>query len=93
MPQADIGKNTIDKQRDMDARIEALDSIVHRMGVVISRIRSISDRLYGQAPEGDSNEVESVPDGAMARFSRLNATGIDHVSTMEGLLTRIEEAI
>ncbi len=88
-----LGTATDAKQRDVGSRLETLDTLISRMSSVASRIRRISDRLYGASPECDSNEVESVPNGWVAQFSRLNDTGLGHVSVMEELLTRIEEAI
>ncbi len=88
-----LGQSAVEQQRDMDSRLEVLDSLVSRMIVVTSRMRRISDRLYGATPEGDSTEVESASDGLVARFGRLNDTGLGCVSAMEDLTTRIEAAV
>ena len=84
---------TTDRQRDIDSRLETLDAIVGRMNVVTTRMRTLSDRLYGPTPESDSNKAEMVPSGSMARFACLNDVAIDYVSAMEDLLAKIEEAV
>ncbi len=89
----EVATNAIEKQRALGRVLESCHASGLRIRNIRDRLQAATDRVLGPEAAGEGGVGCSEPESLVAEFDMVDSMTCEALTTIEGLLDRLESAV